>query len=305
MDETAGRWADPEMNPTVTPAPNNTQPQQPIVVIMQAPAMAAGTRTSDADHFKKFFPKNAITGMSIAMIVAGVFSAIIQVTLIAKPYEDYYDGYFAHIGQGIWCGAFFIVTGGLGMAAAKKPTNCSVITLMVFSILSALWSIPHMTIDGIGAVDYSSRWGFDGTAVGLYSFMFILALLAGILSIVISSYTCRAVCCRRTNYGGSVMYNPGQAAVANQTIPLGNLGSDLSKVIATAQQQVNPAQQQEQQPPAYNSLAQMYAPSQAYQNVYSPPPAQMDSKNTAAQESAKEEPDADSVAGGDEYKRFY
>lgn len=100
------------------------------------------------------------------------------------------------------------------------------------------------------------------------------------------------------------MYNPGQAAVANQTIPLGNLGSDLSKVIATAQQQVNPAQQQ-QQPPAYNSLAQMYAPSQAYQNVYSPPPAQMDSKNTAAQESAKQEPDADSLAGVDDYKRFY
>jgi len=291
MDETAGRWADPEMNPTVTPAPNNTQPQQPIVVIMQAPAMAAGTRTSDAEHFKKFFPKNAITGMSIAMIVAGVFSAIIQC------------GYFAEIGHGIWCGAFFIVTGGLGMAAAKKPTNCSVIALMVFSILSAVMSIPHMTIDGIGAA-IGSGYSFDGTAVGLYSFMFILALLAGILSIIISSYTCRAVCCRRTNYGGSVMYNPGQAAVANQTIPLGNLGSDLSKVIATAQQQVNPAQQQ-QQPPAYNSLAQMYAPSQAYQNVYSPPPAQMDNKNTAAQESAKQEPDADSVAGGDEYKRFY
>ena len=55
------------------------QSQQPIVVIVQAPAMAAGTRTSDTDHYRKFFPKNAITDMSIAMIVAGVFSVIIQV----------------------------------------------------------------------------------------------------------------------------------------------------------------------------------------------------------------------------------
>lgn len=295
MDETARVWTDPEMNPTVTATPNQT-PQQPIVVIVQAPTMA-GTRTSDADHFKKFFPKKAVMGMSVAMLVAGVFSVIIQITLIGLPYEGYYRRHFAHIGQGIWCGAFFIATGGLGVAAANKPSNCSIISVMVLSIISAIMSIPHMTIDGIAAGAVSG-YRYDGRALGLYCFMFLLSLLAGILSIVISSYTCRAICCRRTNYGGSVVYNPGQP---NQTIPLANLGSDLSKVIATAQQQVNPVQQL---PPAYNSVAQMYPP-QAYQNVYSPPPDEMHNENKTAQASAKHEPDADSVAGGDDYKRFY
>ena len=59
--------------------PNNvaTQQQQPMVVIVQAPG--ANTSTPDGDHYKKFFPKRAVMGMSIAMIIAGALSAILQV----------------------------------------------------------------------------------------------------------------------------------------------------------------------------------------------------------------------------------
>jgi len=229
--------------------------------------------------------------------VPGALSAIIQITLIGIPYERYYYSHFAHVGQGIWCGIFFLVTGGLGLAAAQRPSNCTIITLMVFSILSACMTIPHMTLDGIGA-GYSSnyRWN-DGTALGLYCFLFILGLKAGIVSIVISSYTCRAVCCRKVKANGTVMYNP--AGLQHTALPLGNM-ADLTKVVATAQNQVNAVQQQqqpEQEPPAYNSVAQMC-------NAYSPPPAAV-SKDTGTQECAKKEPDADSVAGGEEYKRFY
>ena len=67
-----------------------------------------------------------------------------------------------HIGQGIWCGVFFIITGGLGMAAANNPSDCSIITLMVFSIISAVMGVPHMVLDAIGAFVASNapfwRW---------------------------------------------------------------------------------------------------------------------------------------------------
>ena len=59
------------------------------------------------------------------------------------------------IGQGIWCGVFFIITGGLGMAAVSKPSDCSIITLMVFSIISAVTAVARMVFDVFGA---SSPW---------------------------------------------------------------------------------------------------------------------------------------------------
>ena len=78
---------------------------------------------------------------------------LLQIVLIFLSRQIPYP--FARYGQGIWCGVFFIITGGLGMAAANKPSDCSIITLMVLSIISAAMAVPHMVFDGIGA---SSPW---------------------------------------------------------------------------------------------------------------------------------------------------
>jgi len=88
----------------------------------------------------------------------------------------------------------------------------------------------------------------------LYSFMFILGITGGITSIVLSAYTCRAVCCRRSKLG-TVLYNPAAAGAAGapQAIPLGNL--DPSKFIATTQQTSGLASQQ-QRPPSYSTVIQ-------------------------------------------------
>jgi len=207
--------------------PNNvaTQQQQPIVMIVQAPV--ANTRTPDGDHFKKFFPKKAVMGMSIAMIIAGALSAILQILVMLRSHS---------IGQGIWCGVFFIITGGLGVAAARKPSDCSIIALMVFSITSAVLAVPRMIFDAFGA-----EWSYQVEAVGLYSFLFILGLAGAIISIVLSSYTCRAVCCRRSNAG---------------SIPLGHL--DLSKAVIVTQPAAAAATAtSDQLPPSYNTVAQL------------------------------------------------
>ena len=44
-----------------------------------APSYNALAKMMYGDHFKKFFPKKAVMGMSIAMIIAGAMSAILQV----------------------------------------------------------------------------------------------------------------------------------------------------------------------------------------------------------------------------------
>ena len=53
-------------------------------------------------------------------------------------------------GQGIWCGIFSVITGGVGITSAKKPSKCIIVALMVLSIFSAVMPIPHATLDGIG-----------------------------------------------------------------------------------------------------------------------------------------------------------
>merc|ERR1719394_905362 len=180
------------------------------------------------------------------MIIAGALSAILQIPLIFQTH--------IHILQGIWCGLFFIITGGLGMAAAIKPSDCSIITLMVFSITSAVLAVARMVFDALGASDASYPWRYHVGDVWLYSFLFILGLAGAIISIVLSSYTCRAVCCRRSN-AGSVIYNPSGVAATAQTIPLGHL--DLSKAVIVTQPAASAAATSNQLPPSYNTVTQL------------------------------------------------
>ena len=60
------------------------------------------------------------------------------------------------IGQGIWCGIFPAVAGGLGIASAKNPSTCIINTLMVLSILSAAMAVPNLAFDGLG-IQYRYR----------------------------------------------------------------------------------------------------------------------------------------------------
>jgi len=223
------------LSPTASTAPESQE--------LLAPSYNALAKKMYGDHFKKFFPKKAVMGMSIAMIIAGALSAILQIPLLFKSH-------YVINGQGIWCGVFFIITGGLGIAAASKPSDCSNLTLMVFSIISALMAVPRMGFDAFGISSPSSRYQVDD--VWLYSFLFILGLAGATISIVLSSYTCCAVCCPRSN-AGSVIYNPSGAAATAQTIPLGHL--DLSKVIVT--QPAAAAATSHQLPPSYNAVTQL------------------------------------------------
>jgi len=88
--------------------------------------------------------------------------------------------------------------------------------------------------------------------VWLYSFLFILGLAGGIISIVLSSYTC-VVCCQRSNVG-PVIYNPGRVGKRTaQNIPQGN----LEAVIVTQPAAAAATTTSQQLPPSYNTVAQL------------------------------------------------
>ena len=52
--------------------------QQPLIVTVQAPP----THRSDEEHYRKFFPKKTILGLSVFTLVAGILSMLFQVTSI-------------------------------------------------------------------------------------------------------------------------------------------------------------------------------------------------------------------------------
>ena len=59
---------------------------------------------------------------------------------------------------GIWSGAFNLLTGGVGLLAAQRPTSFSTYRLMVCSILSAGMVITNVSLEWQGAVDAASRY---------------------------------------------------------------------------------------------------------------------------------------------------
>jgi len=225
-------------------APAGAPGAQPVIVIMQAPS-SGETREAKREHYKKTFPEKAILAMSVWSLVSGFLSILIQIILICS---SRYGRYMQFVGQGIWSGIFFLIAGSIGIWAAKKPSQCSIITLMVMSIVSACMSIPHIVLDSIGlsisVVDTVYGYRSSDLYAGLYGLMLVFGLTTGIVLIVISAYTCRTTCCSTVKTNGTVMYHPSTA----QTIQLG----DLSHVITNAQQVMYPPQQQSP-PPTYSS----------------------------------------------------
>merc|ERR1712038_2065324 len=220
---------------------------QPVIVIMQAPN-AETTKEARLEHYKKTFPEKAILGMSIYCLVAGLLSILLQTILIIS---SRYGRHFEFGSQGIWCGIFFIIAGSLGIWAAKKPSQRSIVTLMVMTIISACMSIPHIVMDSVGlsmaAEDAAAYWRGSDVAAGLFGLLLVFGLTAGITLIIISAFTCRVTCCGSIKTNGTVMYQPSTA----QTIQL----SDLSQVLATTGQPVvyPVAPQQQSPPPTYSA----------------------------------------------------
>jgi len=263
--------------------PSAPQPgtAQPVIVIMQTPANDTPTK----EHYRKTFPKTMVMALSIFSIIAGSVSMITQIVLICM--RDHRYG-FVYISQGIWCGVWYIVTGAIGAAAAKSPSRCSVITLMVLSIISASMTIPNVVLDGIGLGIHANSYRRSyGDQTGLFAFMLFIGMMAGIASIVLSALTCRTSCCSTVKTPGTVIYNPATA----QAIPMGNISQVINAQVPMFQQQASAVQN----PPSYSSVDTQIQKQESAGNSYNvgvPP---------ATNQQDPESPDN----GKSDYKRFF
>jgi len=162
--------------------------------------------------------KKAIMGLSIAMIVLGVLSVILEPVFFiiyfipTQPTVGVVTIIF-HV-LSVINGLAFIATGGLGVFSAKKPSRRTIQALMALTIISACLTVPSLVHDGFSIVWFSS-WSSTRMSV-LSVVLYIIGLAGGTISVVLSAWTCSAICCLRTKAVGTVRYTPAAVSDGGQ-----------------------------------------------------------------------------------------
>jgi len=238
------------------PVQNNVQPAPVILTIPNQ-----NNTQSDKQHILKVFPKNTILTLSIIQLVCGALAAISQIVLLGI--SGRYN-YIAGVGTGIWTGFFFAISGGVGLVASNRPSNCTVIAYMVLSIISALFSLPLIVLSGIGFGDgrryrYGYSSGDDSVYRSFYGLQLLIGLLQGVVTIIASSFSCRAVCCGRKQYPGAVIFSSGTNPDQQYTqIPLNQIGQIVQAAVPQpppTAEATNFVEPENDKPPSYDTAA--------------------------------------------------
>jgi len=104
------------------------------------------------------------------------------------------------IGCGIWCSVFFFISGGLSIASCRVKHSGFVISTLVMSIFSAIFSGILIIFSAIGLVIFdcyaSSYICNDLLNRTLYGLQLIAGVTELVISITSSCLSCKATCCR-------------------------------------------------------------------------------------------------------------
>ncbi|XP_070582283.1 membrane-spanning 4-domains subfamily A member 15-like [Ptychodera flava] len=185
------------------PTTATAAPQQ-IVIIQQAsgntsPNLAVGS----------------FRGLGIGQLVCGIvliLVAIIQIT-VALGHDAPMDTFW----NVVVCAIFFIITGSLGISAARTKNRCLIYATLVLSILSLLGGIsllPGTIIALVYAVNEWPAW------ISVCVITLFVAVTEMILAIIQMVDCCRAVCCGSQQQPHQAVYYYPQPYTQNQPMVL-------------------------------------------------------------------------------------
>ena len=126
--------------------------------------MMHSTGHASEKDYSKVFPARTIVKLSVIQLIFATVVMVSQILLIVWNYDEVRymvldrqrsSHNFPPIWPlmdfiGIWCGFVFGLSGLFGMWVGCRPSLCSIITFMVFSIIAALFCIPLITISATG-----------------------------------------------------------------------------------------------------------------------------------------------------------
>jgi len=149
--------------------------------------------------------KNVYKKFGISLLVFGSTSLVLGITnlILAIKYSWELYEYVAYFGAGIWTGILVLITGGIAIGIAKKPSKCLFVAGTVMTIFAALSSITQTVIEVFGLMEtyWSQTWGdyyhnapavFVAIVHGLLAVVGIVSLITTIIN---SVYCCKYSCC--------------------------------------------------------------------------------------------------------------
>lgn len=168
------------------------------------------------------FPKAISSYLAVAQILFGMVAVITDMTHMLAVRDD-----ALMMGQGIFCGLLFVVSGTLVKLSAKKQTRCIIVGCMVMCIISAVFTLSLLYIGGkmlsfalnVDCSDISSpnceTLLKHAAAVG--ALMLVTSVSEAIASIWSASLCCTCICCGANYAPVTVIYYTGVAPHSSHT----------------------------------------------------------------------------------------
>ena len=173
---------------------------------------------------KEKYKKKAVKVLSILHIVSGCLAvSVAGFMFILKSGYQKNEEPFITVGEGLFCGLIFIITGIVGLGSLKRTTYCKITASLVLSIFSSLSGF-IMIVISLATMHWSVRRNYSPGIVS-HILLVICGLFELVLGVVTSSFSCHACCgCCGAAEGGraggnSVVYVPtkteGEARVVH------------------------------------------------------------------------------------------
>lgn len=143
--------------------------------------------------YKRRFPKRLIIALSIIQLTMAALSITTNVLGVTMRYPHP----FHNIGVGIWTGIFFGLSGIFGLVASCNPTLGYIVTLMVFSIIAALFSLPLLILSPLGTADtkYCSHRCYNSEIRhAMFVIQIVISLIQFAAAMASSAMSCKAIC---------------------------------------------------------------------------------------------------------------
>ena len=171
---------------------------------------------------KEKYKKKAVKVLSILHIVSGCLAvSVAGFMFILKSGYQKNEEPFITVGEGLFCGLIFIITGIVGLASLKRTTYCKITASLVLSIFSSLSGF-IMIVISLATMHWSVRRNYSPGIVS-HILLVICGLFELVLGVVTSSFSCHACCgcCGAAEGGGggggnSVVYVPTNVPTKNE-----------------------------------------------------------------------------------------
>jgi len=162
---------------------------------------------------KERYKKKAVKILSILHIMSGCLAvSVAGFMLILKSGYQQNEEPFLTVGEGLFCGLIFVITGIIGLNSIKRTTYCKITASLVLSVFSSLSGF-IMIVISLATMQWSLYKGYSPGIV-CHILLIICGLFELVLGVVTSSFSCHACCgCCGAAEGGraggsSVVYVP-------------------------------------------------------------------------------------------------